>query len=316
MSLFGMYIRFINNVSLLLVALMCVAAPSYAHFPIRDWKIWELSKSEDIINNESLNNLLKKAEVYAENDKYEMAAQMISDAKDCLNDQKTIADEPALLVLDSAELWYKCLFKGKKDRKNKDKAESLISKYSKTAEGKAFQSYKFLFHRVRDFYHCTGDYNNKMLVQKRMINYDPKDPEQWDSYFEYCRTYPMLNEDSELFIKELKGKGVITTPPMELALLYSRSKKGDKLVFKDILIWLDKNRTIDSDNLKFAFSLIDQALDAKDHAMVKDYYYTLTNMALGQKIDGEHALGLALILGERDKIKNVMEDIWANEVIK
>lgn len=295
------------------VALMSAASSLYASFPIKDWKIWMLSNSEDIITNESLCQVLKKAEAYAENDKYEAAAQMMDEAKKSLNTHETIADEPGMLVLDSAELWYKCLSKGKKDKRNVSKAEILINKYSKVAENKAFQSYKFLFHRIRDFYHCTGDYAGKMAVQKRMINYDPKDPEQWDSYFEYCRTYPGLNEDTEAFINELKGKGIITTPPMELSLLYSRFKKGDKNVFGDIFIWLDNNRMIDPDNLKFAFSLIDQILDAKDHAMVKDYYYTLTNMALGQKIEGEHALGLVLILGERDKIKNVMEDIWANE---
>lgn len=295
------------------VVLVSVTSNLYANFSIKDWKVWMLSNSEDIITNEPLCQALRKAEVYAENDKYETAAQLINDAKKCLNSHETIADEPSMLVLDSAELWYKCLSKGKKDKRNVSKAEILINKYSKVAENKAFQSYKFLFHRIRDFYHCTGDYAGKMAVQKRMINYDPKDPEQWDSYFEYCRSYPMLKEDAEAFIKELKGKGIITTPPMELSLLYSRFKKGDKNVFGDILIWLDNNRMLDPDNLKFAFSLIDQILDAKDHAMVKDYYYTLTNMALGQKIEGEHALGLVLILGERDKIKNVMEDIWANE---
>ena len=308
-----MFLRICKKLFYFFVMLVSVTSNLHANFSIKDWKVWMLSNSEDIITNEPLCQVLRKAEGYAENDKFETAARFIDDAKKCLNSQETIADEPSMLVLDSAELWYKCLSKGKKDRRNISKAEILINKYSKVAENKAFQSYKFLFHRIRDFYHCTGDYAGKIAVQKRMINYDPKDPEQWDSYFEYCRTYPMLKEDAEAFIKELRGKGIITTPPMELSLLYSRFKKGDKNIFGDILVWLDNNRMIDPDNLKFAFSLIDQILDAKDNAMVKDYYYTLTNMALGQKIEGEHGLGLVLILGERDKIKNVMEDIWTNE---
>lgn len=273
-----------------------------------------MSISDDIKDNDTLRKMLLKAEGYVENDNYGLAAETISEAKKMVNDDDTIAEEPALLVLDSTELWYRSLSRGKKDPKNLKEAERLIKKYSKIAENKNYQSYKLLFHRMRDFYHCTGDYANKVAVQRRMIYYDPKDPEQWDSYLEYCRTYPALNEDCESFVKELlKERGVVISPAMDLAVLDSRFRKGDKSAFNDILLWLDKNRTADKDTLKYAFSIIGQILDSKDSVMIKDYYFALTNLALAQKTDSENVVALAFILSEREKIKNVMQDIWSKE---
>ena len=273
-----------------------------------------MSISDDIKGNDTLRKMLLKAEGYVENDNYGLAAETISEAKKMVNDDDTIAEEPALLVLDSTELWYRSLSRGKKDPKNLKEAERLIKKYSKIAENKNYQSYKLLFHRMRDFYHCTGDYANKVAVQRRMIYYDPKDPEQWDSYLEYCRTYPALNEDCESFVKELlKERGVVISPAMDLAVLDSRFRKGDKSAFNDILLWLDKNRTADKDTLKYAFSIIGQILDSKDSVMIKDYYFALTNLALAQKTDSENVVALAFILSEREKIKNVMQDIWSKE---
>lgn len=301
------------NYLLLFIILGCVGRAS-AYFPIKDWKIWQLSISDDIKDNDTLRKMLLKAEGYVENDNYGLAAETISEAKKMVNDDDTIAEEPALLVLDSTELWYRSLSRGKKDPKNLKEAERLIKKYSKIAENKNYQSYKLLFHRMRDFYHCTGDYANKVAVQRRMIYYDPKDPEQWDSYLEYCRTYPALNEDCESFVKELlKERGVVISPAMDLAVLDSRFRKGDKSAFNDILLWLDKNRTADKDTLKYAFSIIGQILDSKDSVMIKDYYFALTNLALAQKTDSENVVALAFILSEREKIKNVMQDIWSKE---
>jgi len=301
------------NCLLLFVILGCVGRAS-AYFPIKDWKIWQLSISDDIKGNDTLRKMLLKAEGYVENDNYGLAAETISEAKKMVNGDDTIAEEPALLVLDSTELWYLSLSRGKKNPKNLKEAERLIKKYSKVAENKNYQSYKLLFHRMRDFYHCTGDYTNKVAVQRRMIYYDPKDPEQWDSYLEYCRAYPALNEDCETFVKGLlKEKGIVISPAMDLAVLDSRFRKGDKTAFNDILLWLDKNRTADKDTLKYAFSIIGQILDSKDNVMIKDYYFALTNLALAQKTDSENVVALAFILSEREKIKNVMQDIWSKE---
>lgn len=303
----------VENILLLLVFL-CSVDTARAYFPIKDWKIWQLSISHDVKGNEQLYRALLKAEGFVENDDCGLAAEAIAEAKKMVKDDDTIADEPASLVLDSAELWYRSLFRGKKDIKNLKDAERLIKKFDKTAENKNYQSYKLLFHRIRDYYHCTGDYANKMAVQRRMIYYDPKDPEQWDSYLEYCRTYPSLNEDCESFVKGLlKEKGIAISPAMDLAILDSRFRKGDKTAFNCILLWLEKNRTTDKDTLKYAFSIIGQILDSRDNTMIKDYYFVLTNLALAQKTDSENAITLALILSEREKIKNVMQEIWNKE---
>ena len=268
--------------------------------------VWVLS---EVVTNSVLKEKLKEAEFYALNkNAYEAASSLKTISKDFPN-VKTAEGEPLELVIEGARLWYKAKASSFKDQKIVAEAEKLLNAYAKKADDKSWNSYKYLFHRIRDYYFNKKDYENVLKIQKELVLYDVLDNWAIDSYLEYLKTFS-LTDNTEEFFKEIVNKGGKMSPKMELQLIKLSLKNKEKDSWQALLTWFDNNRRAEMGVLREAIDIASLNLDSSNTAMIKTYYITLTNVILAQVANEENMPKIAELLNERQKIKTICPEIF------
>lgn len=268
--------------------------------------VWVLS---EVVTNSVLKEKLKEAEFYALNRNPSEAASSLKTISKDFPNIKTTEGEPLELATEGAKLWYKAKSSSFKDQEIVSEAEKLLKIYAKKAEDKSWNSYKYLFHRIRDYYFNKKDYENVLKIQKELVLYDVLDNWAIDSYLEYLKSFS-LTDDTENFFKEIVKRGGKISPKMELQLIKLSLKNKEKDSWKTLLIWFDNNRRAEIGILREAIDIASLNLDASNHDMVKTYYVTLTNVILAQVANEENMPKIAELLNERQKIKTVCPEIF------
>lgn len=268
--------------------------------------VWVLS---EVVTNSVLKEKLKEAEFYALNRNPSEAASSLKTISKDFSNVKTAEGEPLELAIEGARLWYKAKASSFKDREIVTEAEKLLSAYAKKAEDKSWNSYKYLFHRIRDYYFNKKDYENVLNTQKRLVLYDVLDNWAIDSYLEYLKSFS-LTDNTEEFFKEIVKKGGKMSPKMELQLIKLSLKSKEKNSWIKLLTWFDNNRRAEIGILREAIDIASLNLDASNPAMIKTYYITLTNVILAQVANEENMPKIAELLNERQKIKTICPEIF------
>ena len=285
-------------ISLLLLALAFGGASNLLAFEIKG-DVWVLS---ELTTNQVLKVKLIEAEYCASNKNYAEAAEKLANVLDEYAADKFVFEgEPFSLILSGTILWYKAKNSAFKDQAIVDEAGKLLKQYKSKAEGKAWPSYKYLFHRQRDYYFVKKDYDNVLKIQKGLILYDVLDNWAIDSYLEYMGKFSLV-DDTEAFFAEIEKKGGKINPKMRLLLISKAFENNDKDAWKKIFAWFDKNRQLDLESLKQGMAIVSSNLKSKDLEIAKEYYLTLTDLALGQVASEENMPKIAYILNERQKL--------------
>lgn len=271
--------------------------------------VWVLS---ELTTNQVLKGKLFEAEYCASNKNYSEAAEKLANVlEEYAADKFVFEAEPFSLILKGTILWYKAKSSAFKDPEIVSEAGKVLKQYKAGAEGKSWPSYKYLYHRQRDYYFIKKDYENVLKVQKELIIYDVLDNWAFDSYIEYLRNYS-LKDDTVAFFAEIEKKGGKINPKMRLLLLANAFEKKEKDAWNKIFTWFDENRQIDLDTLKQGMEIVSKNLNARDIEVAKEYYLTLTNLALGQVANEENMPKIAYILNERQKIKTLVPNVSEN----
>ena len=297
-----------SSVTIIFLALAFCGAGNIFAFEIKG-DVWVLS---ELTTNRVLKGKLVDAEYCASNKKYDEAVEKLTAVLDEYEADKFVFEaEPFSLILSGTILWYKAKNSAFKDPAIVDEAGKVLKQYKSEAEGKAWPSYKYLFHRQRDYYFIKKDYENVLKIQKALIMYDVLDNWAFDSYIEYLKNFS-LKDDTESFFAEVVKKGGKINPKMHLLLLGKAFENKDEDAWKKIFAWFDENRQIDFETLKQGMAIVSNNLNAKDLEIAKEYYLTLTNLALGQVANEENMPKIAYVLNERQKIKTLVPNVSEN----
>lgn len=268
--------------------------------------VWVLS---DITTNSVLKGKLKEAEFFASNKEFLEAEGSLQNVCDeYALDNFVFEGEPFNLIVNGARLWYKSRAGSFKDPSVVKEAEKLLRDYSKEAEGKAWVNYKYLYHRIRDYYLVKKEYDNGLKVQKELILYDVKDNWTVDSYLEYLRNYS-LKDDSKAFFSEIEKRGGKINPRMKILLIGNSIKDGEEGAWHNLFAWFNENRKTDLETLKQGMEIVTKYIDSKNLDIAKEYYITLTNLALGQVATEENMPKIAYFLNERQKLKTLIPQV-------
>lgn len=295
-------------VALLFLLCVCLLTNTAKAFDIRG-DVWALS---DVTTNAVLKQKLKEAEFYASNKEFlEAAGCMQNVCDEYALDNFVFEGEPFNLMANGARLWYQSCAGSFKDLSVVKEAEKLIKDYAKEAEGKAWTDYKRLYHRIRDYCHVKKDYAKVLKVQKELILYDVNDNWSVDSYLEYLRNYS-LKDDTKAFFSEIEKKGGTLNPRMKLRLIGDSIENGEEGAWKNLFAWFDENRKTDLETLKQGMEIVTRYIDAKNTDVAKEYYITLTNLALGQVATEGNMPKIAYFLNERQKLKTLVPSAAEN----
>lgn len=268
--------------------------------------VWVLS---DITTNAVLKGKLKEAEFFASNKEFLEAAGSLQNVCDeYALDNFVFEGEPFNLIVNGARLWYKSRAGSFKDQSIVKEAEKLLRDYSKEAEGKAWVNYKYLYHRIRDYHLVKKEYDNVLRIQKELILYDVKDNWTVDSYLEYLRNYS-LKDDSKAFFSEIEKRGGKINPRMKVLLIGNSIKDGEEGAWACLFAWFNENRKTDLETLKQGMEIVTKYIDSKNLDIAREYYITLTNLALGQVATEENMPKIAYFLNERQKLKTLIPQV-------
>lgn len=267
--------------------------------------VWLLSS---VTTNAVLKDKLKEAEFAARKNEFSEAAATLRKIEEEYAADNFVAEgEPFNLMIAGAALWYQSKAASFKDFSVVKEATRLLAKYAKEAEGLAWNNYKYLYHRKRDYYYCKKDFEKVLEVQKELILYDVNDTWAMDSYCEYITKHD-LEDDSATFFSEVEKRGGKISARMQLQLLRQNFISGDDAAWKKLLTWFDKNRQADFETLKQGVTLASKYLDASDKKTVAEYVLALTNCVLGQPADDAHMPIIAYLLNERQKVKTLVAE--------
>lgn len=268
------------------------------------WKVAEKMSQDDFLAGQ-----LHEIESLAINGKTLEAAKLCENLREDIRADDVYMDDGEYLpmVLDSMALYYY----SQGDVANPeipDRAEKLIAKYTKIAEGKAYSAYKYLYHRIRYFYYVRKEYSKMISAQKAMILYDPFDWGQILVLLDYVDKYPEDCGSLEKFVEAFKERGGIVDNEFELSLiLNSRDKQPQKL--SKACQWILKNRLADSAVILRGLPRITAVISSRDKESLLNYYYTLTDLALQQPATEDRLVVFAAALNERQKIETAAPTI-------
>lgn len=268
-------------------------------------EVWLIS---GITTNIILKEKLQVAEHLARRKEFLSAENQLSNIlEEYFLDNFIYEGEPFNLTVAGAKLWYKSLASAHKDASVIKDADKLLKQFEKEAKDLAWPSYKYLFHRKRDYYFIKKDYENVLKTQKDLILYDVFDSWAIDSYLEYLKTFS-LDDNTASFFSEIKKRGGKINSKMEIALLEISFKNKIDNVWEQLFEWFENNRQKDFETIKQGLSLAAANLKSDDIETAKIYYIVLTDLALGQIAIEENLPNIAYILNERQKLKTLIPE--------
>lgn len=268
--------------------------------------IWQIS---DCVTNAYLYDQLSSAERHAKFNELNEAAEIL----EALQNEKVASEyllpngEPLDLVLSSAILWYKAEQIKNVDPEIAENARKLIGKWAEKAKGRQWQSYKFLFHRIRSYYIAIKNPKGRIETQKEMILYDPFDEEQIKSLDEYCVRFPESIGDLKTFLEQFKKAGGILSPRLELTLI-TLSDKSSEEKLDNVITWLGLRKNAELEIIQLGVEYAIGLISVENSSGVKKLYDSLSDLALWQPANEERMPIVALLLNERAKIKAIAPD--------
>ena len=252
----------------------------------------------------ALSNKLAKAKQTYNNKQYRKAEDLIDEALTMTNAPEfNIIGEtngPLDLQLKAAKIYYKGLpvsyLQG--NPQIVKLAYKFLDEYSETAKGKRWPAYASLYRRLIDYY-LIKDRKKVKKEMDKLLEYMPNKIHEY-IFWGLQINMPLSEVNEKVADFEKQGGSIISE--VDFIIIKHRINAGSNVV-EDIFAHFKKySKTLNDDNMKFAFDYLNTNIDLSNINKVKEYQDLLTWLAINLPAEKQSGLTIARILNERRKI--------------